>query len=54
MKSATESEQEVPGTPAEAMPELHRWRAVGWIFRDGGCIAIERQGMEFRSQVSAD
>ena len=29
---------------AEAMPEIHPWREVGWIFRDGDALAIERQG----------
>jgi hypothetical protein len=29
---------------AEAIPEIHPWREVGWIFRDGDALAIERQG----------
>ena len=28
----------------EQVPDLRPWREVGWIFRDGDCIAIERQG----------
>jgi hypothetical protein len=39
---------------AEALPELNPWREVGWIFRDGSCIAIERQGGEIRSRVLVD
>jgi hypothetical protein len=38
----------------EALPELNPWREVGWIFRDGDCIAIERQGGEIRSRVLVD
>jgi hypothetical protein len=37
-----------------AVPELLPWRQVGWIFRDGGCIAIERKGPRLRSRVLAD
>jgi hypothetical protein len=36
---------------AESLPDLKPWREVGWIFRDGACIAIERQGEEIRSRV---
>ncbi len=28
---------------AEALPEIRPWREVGWIFRDGDALAIERQ-----------
>jgi hypothetical protein len=28
----------------EAIPELRPWRQVGWIFRDGDVLAIERRG----------
>jgi hypothetical protein len=28
----------------ETIPELRPWREVGWIFRDGDVLAIERQG----------
>jgi hypothetical protein len=41
-------------TTAEALPELTPWREVGWIFRDGGCVAIERQGDETRARVLVD
>jgi hypothetical protein len=39
---------------AEAPPDLNPWREVGWIFRDGSCIAIERQGEEVRHRVLGD
>jgi hypothetical protein len=38
----------------EALPDLDPWREVGWIFRDGNCIAIERRGAEVRHRVLAD
>jgi hypothetical protein len=28
----------------ESIPELRPWREVGWIFKDGDALAIERQG----------
>ena len=28
---------------AEALPEMRPWREVGWIFRDGDALAVERQ-----------
>ena len=39
---------------AEALPELEAWREVGWIFRDGGCVAIERRGDETRLRTLGD
>jgi hypothetical protein len=39
---------------AESLPELKPWREVGWIFRDGDCIAIERKGEEVRTRVLVD
>jgi hypothetical protein len=32
------------GSKVETIPELCPWREVGWIFRDGDVLAIERQG----------
>jgi hypothetical protein len=29
-----------------ALPDLKPWSQAGWIFRDGDCVAIERQGAE--------
>jgi hypothetical protein len=40
--------------PGEALPELKPWREVGWIFRDGSCIAIERQGGVTRARALVD
>ena len=54
MRSSEDSRQTEGAGSAEALPELKPWREVGWIFRDGGCIAIERHGDEIRSRVSAD
>jgi hypothetical protein len=39
---------------AETLPDLNPWREVGWIFREGACIAVERQGEEIRSRVLVD
>jgi hypothetical protein len=33
-----------------ALPELRPWREVGWIFRDGQTIAIERQDERTRAR----
>jgi hypothetical protein len=33
---------------AEGIPEMRPWREVGWIFRDGDALAIERQGERTR------
>jgi hypothetical protein len=27
-----------------ALPDLKPWAQIGWTFRDGDCVAIERQG----------
>jgi hypothetical protein len=35
-------------------PDLNPLRAAGWIFRDGDCIAIERQSEDVRPRVLAD
>ena len=45
---------ESDGDGGRALPELAPWRQVGWIFRDGDSIAIERQGEELRTRVLAD
>ncbi len=40
-------EEETQGgttTAAKPLPELAPWRVVGWVFRDGECVAIERHG----------
>jgi hypothetical protein len=38
---------------AEAIREMHPWREVGWIFRDGDALAIERQGTRTRVRTAA-
>jgi hypothetical protein len=35
-------------------PDLNPLRAAGWIFRDGDCIAIERQSEDVRTRILAD
>lgn len=35
----------------EPIPEMRPWREVGWIFRDGDTVAIERQGERTRTRV---
>ena len=51
----TEQEQrEVSVGGGEALPELKPWREVGWIFRDGGCVAIERRGDRTRARALVD
>jgi len=34
----------------EPLPELNPWREVGWIFKDGEGVAIERQDDEVRAR----
>ena len=48
------NEPEATAESAELLPELNPWREVGWIFADGACVAIERQGAERRSRKSVD
>jgi hypothetical protein len=38
---------------AEPIPDARPWREVGWIFRDGGVLAVERQGTRTRVRPSA-
>ncbi len=50
-------EQKKPGASsatAETLPDLKPWREVGWIFRDGDCIVIERKGDQTRARVAGD
>ncbi len=35
---------------SDAIAEIRSWREVGWIFRDGGALAIERQGDRIRTR----
>ena len=47
-------QREADTVEREALPDLKPWREVGWIFRDGGCVAIERQGDETRVREMVD
>ena len=33
---------------AESIPEFKPWRELGWIFKDGGAVVIERLGSDVR------
>jgi hypothetical protein len=37
-----------------SLPDLTPWREVGWIFRDGEIIAIERHEERIRSRSLSD
>jgi hypothetical protein len=54
MRRTDESRHGGTTASSEALPELDPWREVGWIFRDGACIAIERHGEENRSRALVD
>ncbi|HEY1651554.1 MAG TPA: hypothetical protein VGG09_06690 [Acidimicrobiales bacterium] len=45
---STDGHEALPELPE--LPELKPWREVGWIFRDGGCVAIERRGDTTRAR----
>ena len=32
----------------ESIPEFKPWRELGWIFKDGNAVVIERQGSDVR------
>jgi hypothetical protein len=49
-----EREQREADAEREALPDLKPWREAGWIFRDGGCVAIERQGDVTRAREMVD
>jgi hypothetical protein len=54
MAKAEQRSERGSARSAEPLRELNLWREVGWIFRDGDCIAIERQGNETRARVVVD
>jgi hypothetical protein len=37
----------------EAFRDFRPWREVGWIFKDGGALAIERQGERIRARAES-
>jgi hypothetical protein len=47
-------QREADSAERETLPELKPWREVGWIFRDGGCVAIERRGEVTRARELVD
>ncbi|HXA73426.1 MAG TPA: hypothetical protein VNV83_04225 [Acidimicrobiales bacterium] len=47
-------QREAGSAERETLPELKPWREVGWIFRDGGCVAIERRGEMTRARELVD
>ncbi len=43
-----------PGTErTEGIPEMRPWREVGWIFRNGDALAIERRGDRTRVRTTS-
>ncbi len=48
--------EQVDAEDEPALPDLKPWRHAGWIFRDGDCVAIERQADELdrRARILAD
>jgi hypothetical protein len=44
MRTRVDQARTRTGEHAEAIPEIRPWREVGWIFRDGDALAIERPG----------
>jgi hypothetical protein len=42
------SEREAP------VPELRPWCEVGWIFKNGDAVAVERQGEPLRARASQE
>jgi hypothetical protein len=51
MRRGEEKEQRATTATVEPLPELRPWREVGWIFRDGSSIVIERKGEQTRARV---
>jgi hypothetical protein len=51
---ARQHEREGVDADESLRPDLNPLRAAGWIFRDGDCIAIERQSEDLRTRVLAD
>jgi hypothetical protein len=47
-------QREADSVEREALPDLRPWRECGWIFRDGGCVAIERLGDVTRARELVD
>ena len=43
--------EQASGEEDAPLPDLNPWSQVGWIFRDGDCVAIERHGEELDPQA---
>jgi hypothetical protein len=55
MMSAQRIREAVSATKRTSpLPELKPWREVGWIFKDGEVVAIERQDDETRVRKVED
>jgi hypothetical protein len=54
LEDELEDEHEGVGGGESLRSDLNPLRAAGWIFRDGDCIAIERQSEDLRTRVLAD
>jgi hypothetical protein len=54
MGHSEKNQHDVTEATSGALPDLNPWREVGWIFRDGECVAIERHGQALRSRVLGD
>ncbi len=48
-KGAATGDPAQTGARTDALPDLNPWREVGWIFRDGDCVAIARDGGDVTS-----
>jgi len=49
-----DTEENSQAEAAAALPPFDPTRQVGWIFRDGGCVALERRGDEHLSQAMGE
>jgi hypothetical protein len=47
-------QSEADAAERQPLPDLKPWREAGWIFRDGGCVAIERRGEATRARELVD
>jgi hypothetical protein len=54
MKQRKQVSEAASTSTVDELPDLLPWRQIGWIFRDGNCIAIERQGEETRARPVRD
>jgi hypothetical protein len=39
--------------PVEPIPEFKPWRQLGWIFKDGDAVVIDRQASDVRPRKVA-